>query len=122
MLKRHLTDRLPINRDAALISFNVNKTKRVYADNFQFCTKPMLAMLNVLTLIRPASTKSVSQDVVGSACPKGIPSGSAWLAGVRCVFNLFFLCLTSKLQPLQKLSLQLHYKHNQQTHLLEKKS
>jgi hypothetical protein len=39
-------DRDPAKRDrtAALIIFNIHKTKQVHSDNFQFCTRPMSAM------------------------------------------------------------------------------
>jgi hypothetical protein len=58
---------------AALISFNVHKTKQVHAEKFIIKTKTY-------------ARHEFCSELIPSACPEGIPLGSAWLAGVHCVF------------------------------------
>jgi hypothetical protein len=45
---------------APLIIFNMHKTKQVHADNFQLCTKPMLAMNFASSLPAGRQAHSVS--------------------------------------------------------------
>jgi len=54
-----LTDRLPINRDAALIIINMHPAKQVHSTNFQLNTKPMLAMNFTVSSLRLSITLRV---------------------------------------------------------------